>query len=145
MTSNATSGSMSILLIGSAMLGSPDMFISMFMAIDLISFLPVIDLDFTQHQGSLLAGSNHLNEKPTFIRDLACFPARRTSDFGFKCSNLLRNALKELGVLLTLVLVELMFFIMQRCCDKVGNSIRKKVRSMLFKVVMLLFDSASSL
>jgi hypothetical protein len=82
------------------------MFLALFMTVDLLVYLPLIDVGFTEHQATLLEGANQLNKVPEYIKDLECFSySRRSSSLSFKCANLLKTAQKELLVCLVILLM----------------------------------------
>jgi hypothetical protein len=79
---------------------SPDIFVGMLMTIELISFLPLIDLDLTKHQEKLLTGSNQLSNLPKIIGGLECYaPSVQHSPYTISCANFLRSAQKELLII----------------------------------------------
>jgi hypothetical protein len=71
------------------------------MTIELLSFLPLINMKLTEHQVDLLVGSNRLKDLPNFIDGLKCSsPQDPRRNYDFDCTNFLRIAQKELLVLL---------------------------------------------
>jgi hypothetical protein len=103
---SATSAANGSVLMGSFLAGSPDIFVGMFITIELISFLPLIDLDLTKHQEKLLTGSNQLSSLPEIIGGLECYaPSVQHSPYTISCANFLRSAQKEILVLAGLVIL----------------------------------------
>jgi hypothetical protein len=91
---------------GSFFSGSPDIFVGMFITLELISFLPLIDLNLTKHQEKLLTGSNQLSSLPEIIGDLECYaPATQHSTYSINCANFLRTSQKEVLVITGLLLL----------------------------------------
>jgi hypothetical protein len=77
----------------------------MFFTIDLISFLPLISLDLTEHQEKLLIASNQLSSLPEIIGGLEFnAPATQHSSYSIKCANFLRSAQKEILTITGLLL-----------------------------------------
>jgi hypothetical protein len=88
------------------------MFVSLFMTLELLSFLPLINMQLTELQVDLLVGSNRLKDLPNYIDVFRCSASpysRRNYDI--ECSEFFRIAQKELlvlvGVGLLLPLVKL--------------------------------------
>jgi hypothetical protein len=78
----------------------------MFMTVDMLAYLPLIDIGLTDHQAALLQGANQFQSIPDYIEGLDCFaPSGTSSPYSFKCGNLLKTAQKEL---LVLVIISLM-------------------------------------
>jgi hypothetical protein len=101
----ASSSGFSIVLIGSMMTGSADVFVSMFMTVEMLSYLPLINLKLTSHQVDLLVGANQLHNLPDFIPGMECSPPDDSrKNYDFDCTNFLRIAQKELLVLCSLAL-----------------------------------------
>jgi hypothetical protein len=119
------------------------MFLALFMTVDLLVYLPLIDLGFTEHQTALLEGANQLNKVPEYIKDLECFSySRKSSSQSFKCANLLRTAQKELLVCVVVLLMSLV-----NCCfasqPEDPESNKQKVKSLLSKFSLKLFFGVS--
>jgi hypothetical protein len=138
--SSVTTGAV---LIGASILGSPDMFLAMFMTVDLLVYLPLIDAGFTDHQAALLEGANQLNKARGYIKGLMCLaPSSKFSDFTLKCGNLLISAQKEL---LVLAVAGLMFLI--NCCIPSQplnpQSDMQKVKVLMTTLPMKLFNTLS--
>jgi hypothetical protein len=84
-------------MFGSMMTGSPDTFMSLFMTLELLSFLPLINMKLTEHQVDLLVGSSQLNNIPDFLNGLECSsPQDPRRNYDFDCTNLLKVAQKDL-------------------------------------------------
>jgi hypothetical protein len=104
---SASSLGSSIVMVGSLMTGS-DAFVSLFMTVELFSYLPLINMQLSSHQVDLLVGSNQVKDLPSYIPGLECsppLPSRKNYDFD--CSNFLRIAQKELTILYVLGVVAL--------------------------------------
>jgi hypothetical protein len=91
---------------GSVLSSDPTMFDSVIFTTQLIAYLPLADFEFTPSLRGLLIGANVVENMPRFF-DLDCSaPSKLASKYGFKCSNFLITAQKELTLLvgfLTLV------------------------------------------
>jgi hypothetical protein len=139
-TSSVSTGA---LLIGASILGSPDMFLALYMTVDLLVYLPLIDFGFTDHQASLLQGANQLNQVSEHITGLECLPPHsKFSAFTLKCGSLLVSAQKEL---LVLAVAGLMFLINCFIPNQPHNpqSDMQKVKVLLTTMPMKLFKSLS--
>jgi hypothetical protein len=103
---SASSASAGAVMAGSFFSGSPDIFVGMFITLELISFLPLIDLSLTKHQEKLLTGSNQLSSLPEIIGGLECYaPATQHSSYSINCANFLRSSQKEVLVTTGLLLL----------------------------------------
>jgi hypothetical protein len=123
--------------------GCPDIFVGMFITIELISFLPLIDLDLTKHQEKLLVGSNQLSSLPEIIGDLECnAPATQHSSYSINCANFLRTAQKEIltitGLLLFygLLLLKRESEFVQRMLGSLGPLIGKVLQSFIVDLLV---------
>jgi hypothetical protein len=119
------------------------MFLALFMTVDLLLYLPLIDLDFTDHQATVLQGANQLNQVTEHIKGLECLPpSSKYSAFTLKCGNLLISAQKEL---LVMAVAGLMFLI--NCCIPSQplnpQSDMQKVKVLMTTVPMKLFRTLS--
>jgi hypothetical protein len=94
-TTIPTAGS-SVVLAGSMITGSHNIFISVFMTIEQLSFLPLVNMDLTTNQVDLYIGSNQLQGLPNFIPGLHCAPPQdKRKNYDFDCTNFLRIAQKD--------------------------------------------------
>jgi hypothetical protein len=119
------------------------MFLTLFMTVDLLVYLPLIDVGFTDHQASLLQGANQLNQVSEHITGLECLPPHsKFSAFTLKCGNLLVSAQKEL---LVLAVAGLMFLINCFIPSQPDNpqSSMQRVKVLLTSMPMNLFKSLS--
>jgi hypothetical protein len=71
------------------------------MTLEILSFLPLVDLEISDFTKELLSGSNQMNRLPHYV-ETSCNNAQSR---GFKCSSFLYNAQKEILVLLTALIV----------------------------------------
>jgi hypothetical protein len=71
------------------------------MTLEILSFLPLVDLALSDFTKELLSGSNQMNRLPHYV-ETSCNNAQSR---GFKCSSFLYNAQKEILVLLTALVV----------------------------------------
>jgi hypothetical protein len=112
------------------------------MTVDLIVYLPLIDVGFTDHQASLLEGANQLNHVSEHITGLVSPPHSKFSAFTLKCGSLLVSAQKEL---LVLAVAGLMFFINCFITSQPHNpqSNIQKVKVLLTLMNMKLFKALS--
>jgi hypothetical protein len=125
-------------MVGAFMVGSPDLAVSMLMTIELISYLPLIDLDLSEHETNLLVGSNQLDSLPDFIPGIHCSSAQaRSSSYNFKCSSLFKNAQKEILILILALLIQLT----ERCMKKddlaESEARLKSLRSIKVKLMLI--------
>jgi hypothetical protein len=104
---SATSLGSSIVMGGAMMTGSPDAFVSLFMTVELFSYLPLINMQLTQQQVDLLVGANQVKGLPDYISGLKCFAHTSRKNFDFECSNFLKIAQKELAILSVLGVITL--------------------------------------
>jgi hypothetical protein len=108
--------------------------VSLFMTVELLSFIPLINLSFTSHQVDLLVGSGNLSSLPDYLPGLTCAPPQHPRDnYDFDCTNFLRTAQKELIILSCLGLIALVSSI--AACLVKGCS--KRIVSVLLKVLPL--------
>jgi hypothetical protein len=97
-------------LAGSLMLGDSQLFVSMFLSIQLITYLPLADFNISSAVRGLFKASNSINSLEKLPWSLQCTkPYALASQYGFKCSEFLINADKELLMLTTLGLLLLTF------------------------------------
>mmetsp|Transcript_29661 Transcript_29661/g.52930 ORF Transcript_29661/g.52930 Transcript_29661/m.52930 type:complete len:803 (-) Transcript_29661:34-2442(-) len=94
-----------VVLVGSYLVGSPDVFVEMFMTVELLTYLPLISMPMTHDQVQMLRGASQANKVGNFIEGFECFPPRQANNC-FSCSNLLRTAQKELSMMAMLGFVE---------------------------------------
>jgi hypothetical protein len=86
------------------------------MTIELLSFLPLINMKLTEHQVDLLVGSNRLKDLPNFIDGLKCSsPQDPRLNYDFDCTDFLRIAQKELLVLLGMGLLLPLVKLIESC------------------------------
>lgn len=91
-------------LIGSVMCGDSQLFASMFLTVQLITYLPLADFNLSPKLKGLLIGSNQLNSLRDLPLPLKCTkPNKLAQEYGFECSEIYLNAPKEL-LCLTIVL-----------------------------------------
>mmetsp|Transcript_21988 Transcript_21988/g.40147 ORF Transcript_21988/g.40147 Transcript_21988/m.40147 type:complete len:452 (-) Transcript_21988:49-1404(-) len=106
-----------LVMAGSFLFGSPQMFTSMFMTNELIASLPLINIDLTESLVSLIVGSIQINKIPNYVKGIECLDAPKDGrSYFFDCRNLLRVAQKEVGVFLMLLNIHLLL--------KLGNRYR---------------------
>jgi hypothetical protein len=138
----ATSTGYAVVMIGSLMTGSPNLFVSLFMTVELLSYIPLINMSLTSHQVDLLIGSNQVQRLSNYIPGLDCAPPQNPrQNFDFNCTNFMRIAQKELCILSTLCLVMLVALI-SACASKgcrSSESLKKvlDVARKLFQMVLL--------
>jgi hypothetical protein len=137
-TSSVMTAATGAVIVGALMVGSPDLAVSMLMTIELITYLPLIDLDFTKHETNLLVGSNQLDSLTGFFPGIHCIEARsRSSSYNFKCSSLFKNAQKEILILILALLIQLT----ERCLTKDGSAESearlKSLRSIKVKLMLI--------
>jgi hypothetical protein len=60
----STSLGFAIVVGGSLMIGSPDAFVSLFMTVELLSYLPLINMELASHQVDLLVDANQVTDLP---------------------------------------------------------------------------------
>jgi hypothetical protein len=133
-TKTATSVGSSVVMIGSMMTGSPDIFVSMFMTVEMLSYLPLINMKLTSHQVDLLVGANQLQDLPDFIPGLECLPPTDSrKNYDFECTNFLRIAQKELLILCSLGLV---FFVSSIAACAIQDCLANSSKLMM-KVLVL--------
>lgn len=107
--------SFGIVTVGCLMVGSPDLFVSLFMTIELLSFLPLIDLDLDEDTTNLIVGSNLLSKLPEIIKDFECVKAKpRKSSYNFECTNILKTSQKEMFAFFVTGLIEILTAILRR-------------------------------
>jgi hypothetical protein len=107
---------------------------SLFMTVELLSYIPLINLNFTSHQVDLLIGSNNFSSFPDFVPGLTCAPSDHPRDnYDFDCTNFLRTAQKELVILTCLGLIALSSSIVG-CLFK---ELSRRAERMLLQVVQL--------
>jgi hypothetical protein len=102
-------------MVGAVLSGSPEFLVSYLMTIELISYLPMIDLDFTRHQVQLLVGSNQMKKVPDYIQGFECSePAKARFLVTIACSNFLRTAQKELLLMFIVLGANLLVWLFAR-------------------------------
>jgi hypothetical protein len=117
----ATGIGSSVVIAGAMMTGSPSIFVSMFMTIEQLSFLPLVNMKLTAHQVDLLVGANQLKGLPNFIEGLRCAsPQDSRKNYDFDCTDFLRIAQKELAILSILGLGTLVLWLI--ACKSQGCS-----------------------
>jgi hypothetical protein len=128
---------------GSFFARSPDIFVGMFFTLELISFLPLIDLSLTNHQEKLLTGSNQLSSLPDTIGGLECYaPASQHSSYSINCANFLRSSQKEaLVITVLLFLYGLLSFtrrseFIKRILTVLGSLIGKVLQSFVVDILV---------
>jgi hypothetical protein len=120
------------------MTGSPNIFVSVFMTIEQLSFLPLVNMDLTAHQVDLLIGSNQLQGLPNFIPGLHCAPPQDSrKNYDFDCTNFLRIAQKELAMLFSLGLIAGVFRI-ALCAGQDCSKVLRKVLPLARRVLMMI-------
>lgn len=125
--------------VGSMIVGDPTIIISMVLASQLISYIPLGDFKLSAEVRGLLIGSNSVNNLPKFFEVDDCEPpTSKVVNFGFNCGNLLINAQKEIilvgivifGISLMMLLAktsEQMHNFMTKILQKSGLSLMKRV------------------
>jgi hypothetical protein len=137
----ATGLGSSVLIGGAMMTGSPSIFASMFMTIELLSFLPFVNLKLTAHQVDLLVGSNQLKGLPNYINDLQCHPPQDSRrNYDFDCTDFLRIAQKELAILSSLGLVTLVLWLLARKSEGCAGFLLKVLPFLRKLLLMILAD-----
>jgi hypothetical protein len=144
-TQSTTSSGSSSVLIGSMMTGSPDIFISIFMTIEMLSYLPLINMKLTSHQVDLLVGANQVQSLPNYFPGLECTePETSRRNYDFECTNFLRIAQKELTVLLGVLFFStggLLLALNVESCIPYSNGLMKKLLPPLRRLLtMVLLD-----
>jgi hypothetical protein len=143
---SGTSVGSSFVMIGALMTGSPNLFASLFITVELFSYLPLININLTSHQTDLLVGANQVNNLPDYFSGLECSPPQHPRrNYDFDCSNFLKIAQKELTILSGLGLISLVSWIVA-CAAKVCLSnfskVLKKVLPLTRKLLLIvLIDS----
>jgi hypothetical protein len=131
----------SAVIVGAMMTGSPSIFGSMFMTIELLSFLPLVNMKFTAHQVDLLVGSNQLKGLPNYIDDLQCRPPQDSrKNYDFNCTDFLRIAQKELAILSSLGLVTLVLWLLARKSEGCSELLMKVLPFLRKLLLMILMD-----
>jgi hypothetical protein len=124
------------------MTGSPDAFASLFMTVELFSYLPLINMQLTSHQVDLLVGANQVKDLPNYIPGLECSPSQHSRrNYDFDCSNFLRIAQKELTVLSVLGVVTLVSSIVACAtadCLKRSTEVLKKVLPLARRLLLMI-------
>jgi hypothetical protein len=131
-----------VVMMGSLMTESPNLFVSLFMTVELLSYIPLINMNLTSHQVDLLVGSNQVQDLPNYIPSLDCAPPQSPrQNYDFDCTNFMRIAQKELCILSALSLVMLVAFITACASNSARSSeLLKKVLDVarkLFQMVLL--------
>jgi hypothetical protein len=104
------------------------------MTVELLSFIPLINLSFTSHQINLLVGSSNLSSLPDYLPGFTCAPPQHSRDnYDFDCTNFLKTAQKELIILSCLGVIALVSSI-AACLIK---DCSKRTESVLLKVLPL--------
>jgi hypothetical protein len=143
---SATSAGSSIVLAGSSMTGSPDVFVSLFMTVELFSYLPLINMELSSHQVDLLVGANQVKDLPNYLPGLKCSPPQHSrKNYDFECSNFLKITQKELTILCVLSVVTLVSSIAACArpdCLKRSTEVLEKVLPLARKLLlMIMVDS----
>jgi hypothetical protein len=137
----ATGLGSSAVIVGTMMTGSPSIFMSMFMTIELLSFLPFINMKLTAHQVDLLVGSNQLKGLPNYINDLQCHPPRDSRrNYDFDCTDFLRIAQKEIAILSSLGLVTLVLWLLARKSEGCAGFLLKVLPFLRKLLLMILIN-----
>jgi hypothetical protein len=123
---------------GSLMTGDPNAIVSRLMTVELLSYLPFINMQFTSHQVDLLVGANQPNRLPDFISDLACSPPQSPRrNYDFDCSNFLKISQKELTILWGLGLVSLIAACVTNDCLNQSSDVLMKVLPLSQKLLLM--------
>jgi hypothetical protein len=112
-TKSAASGVSAVVMVGALMTGSHNTFVSLFMTVELLSLLPLINMNLTTHQVDLLQGTSQRQSFPGLLSDMECNsprPPRR--NFDFDCSGFLRNSQHELLILCGLGIAGLVLWVL---------------------------------
>jgi hypothetical protein len=126
---------------GAMMTGSPSIFVSMFMNIELLSFLPFVNLKLTAHQVDLLVGSNQFKGLPNYINDLQCHPPQDSRrNYDFDCTDFLRIAQKEIAILSSLGLVTIVLWLLARKSEDCAGFLLKVLPFLRKLLLMILAD-----
>jgi hypothetical protein len=137
----ATGLGSSVLIGGAMMTGSPSIFVSMFMTIELLSFLPLINMKLTAHQVDLIVGSNQLKGLPNYIDDLQCHPPQDSRrNYDIDCTDFLRIAQKELAILSSLGLVTLVLWLVAWKSEGCAGFLLKVLPFLRKLLLMILID-----
>jgi hypothetical protein len=111
------------------------------MTVELLSFIPLINLSFTSHQVDLLVGSNNLSSLPDYLPGLTCAPPQHSrNNYDFDCTNFLRTAQKELIILSCLGLIALVSSIaacLIKGCSKCTESVLLKVLPLARRLLLM--------
>jgi hypothetical protein len=141
-TQTASSVGYAAVIIGALMTGSPSTFVSLFMTVELLSYIPLINLSLTSHQVDLLVGSNNLSSLPDYVPGLTCAPPQHSRDnYDFDCTNFLRTAQKELVILSCIGLIVLASSIaacLVKDCSKHAESVLLKVLPLARRLLLMM-------
>jgi hypothetical protein len=124
------------------MIGSPDAFVSLFMTVELLSYLPLINIDLTSHQVDLLVGANQVTDLPDYISELTCSPPQQIRrNYDFSCTNFLKIAQKELLIIWVIGVIALVASIVAcataDCLTRCSEGL-KKVAPVARKLLMMI-------
>jgi hypothetical protein len=137
----ASSLGSAIVMGGALMTGSADAFVSLFMTVELLSYLPLVNMQLTQHQVDLLVGANQLKDLPDYISGLRCYAHDSRNNYGFDCSDFLKIAQKELTILSVLGVVSLVSSIIAcataNCLDR-STELLKKVLPLARRLLLMI-------
>jgi hypothetical protein len=143
---SATSLGSFIVMAGSLMTGSPDAFASLFMTVELLSYLPLINMQLTSHQVDLLVGTNQVKDLPNYIPGLECSaPQHPRKNYDFECSNFLKIAQKELtilGILGVVTLVSSIVACVTADCLKRTTETLKKVLPLARRLLLMIMTDS---
>jgi hypothetical protein len=138
--STASIGSSGV-LIGCMMTGSPDIFISIFMTNELLSYLPLINIKLSSHQVDLLVGANQVQSLPNYFPGLECNePETSRRNYDFECTDFLRIAEKELTMLISFGLFSTVCIglaINLKSCLAYSDGLLKKVLPLLRRLLTM--------
>jgi hypothetical protein len=113
---------------------------------ELLSYLPLINMDLTSHQVDLLVGANQAKDLPNYIPGLACSPPEsRRMNYDFDCSNFVRISQKELTILSGVGLVSLVSWIaacaVKDCLSRSSEVLMKVLPLAQKLLLMVMIDS----
>jgi hypothetical protein len=144
-TQTASSLGSAIVVGGALMTGSPDAFASLFMTVELLSYLPLINMQLTQHQVDLLVGANQLKDLPDYISGLKCYAHHSRKNYDFDCSSFLKIAQKELAIISVLGVITLGVTIVAcaaaNCLDR-STELLKKVLPLARRLLLMVLTGS---
>jgi hypothetical protein len=127
--------SFSTVLIGCVMTESPEIFISIFMTYQLLSYLPLINMKLTSHQVDMLVDANLVQSLPNYFPGLECNePETSRRNYDFECTNFLWLAQKELTVLISVGVFSTVCIVLAinlKACKAYSEDVIKKVLQLL--------------